>query len=78
MEKVYWDVTALNTNGERRNTFSPLFESTKDAELWRMKFIIENPDDYITCTLRKEDGKSYTTGIGCLVTEVWAGHELSI
>lgn len=78
MEKVYWTVTAINTDNERRNTFSLLFDSTKDAELWRMKFIIENPDDYITFSLRKENGKPYTTGIGCLVTEVWAGHELSL
>ena len=77
MEKIYWDVTAINLNEERRNTFSPLFDSTKDVELWRMKFIIENPDDHITFSLRKENGKPYTTGIGCLVTEVWAGHELS-
>lgn len=77
MEKVYWDVTAININKERRNTFSPLFGSTKYAELWRMRYIIENQNDYITFSLRKENGKPYTTSIGCLVTEVWAGHELS-
>ena len=78
MEKVYWEVHATNTKNECRNTFSPLFDSTKDAELWRMKYIIENPDDRITFSLLKENGKSYTTSIGCLVTEVWTGHELSL
>lgn len=78
MEKVYWEVRATNINGERRNTFSPLCDSTKDAELWRMKYILENPDDYIIFNLLRENGKSYTTGIGCIVSEVWAGHELSI
>lgn len=77
MEKVYWDVTATTINGTRSSTCSPLLDSTKDAELWRMKYIIENPDDRITFSLRKENGKPYTTSIGCLVTEVWAGHEFS-
>ena len=78
MEKVYWEVRATNTKNERRNTYSPLCDSTKDAELWRMKFILENPDDYIIFNLRKENGKPYTTGIGCIVSDVWAGHELKI
>lgn len=78
MEKVYWEVRATNVNGERRNTFSPLCDSTKDAELWRMKYIVENPDDYIIFNLLKENGRSYTTGIGCIVSEVWAGHDPSI
>lgn len=77
MGKVYWDVTAITVNGARGTACSPLLDTTKDAELWRMKYIIENPDDHITFTLRKENGKPYTTSIGCLVTEVWAGHELS-
>ena len=77
MEKVYWEVRATTINGAHGITYSPILDSTKDAELWRMKHIIENPDDYITFSLRKENGKPYTTGIGCLVTEVWAGHELS-
>ena len=78
MEKIYWEVRSITVNGARGTTCSPLFESTKDAELWRMKFIIENPDDYIIFNLRKENGKSYTTDIGCVVSEVWSGHEISI
>ena len=78
MEKVYWEVRAINVNCERRNTYSPLLDSTKDAELWRMKFIIENPDDYIIFNLRKENGKSYTNDLGCVISEVWAGHEISL
>lgn len=78
MEKVYWEVIATNTKNERRNTYSPLLNTTKDAELWRMKFIIENPDDYIIFNLRKENGKSYTNDLGCVISEVWAGHELKI
>lgn len=78
MEKVYWEVRATTINGERRNTYSPLCSSTKDAELWRMKFITENPDDYIIFNLRKENGKSYTNDLGCVISEVWAGHELSL
>ena len=78
MEKVYWTVTDINTDNERRNTYSPLCGSTKDAELWRMKYITENPDDYIIFNLLKENGKSYMIGIGCIVSEVWAGHEISL
>lgn len=76
LEKVYWEVRTTTVNGARGIICSPLLDSTKDAELWRMKYIIENPDDYIIFNLRKENGKSYTTGIGCIVSEVWAGHEL--
>ena len=78
MEKVYWDVIATNTKNERRNTYSPLLDSTKDAELWRMRFIIENPNDYIIFNLCKENGKSYTNDLGCIISEVWAGHEISL
>ena len=78
MEKVYWEVIATTINEERRTASSPLFGSTKDAELWRMKFILENPDDRIIFNLRKENGKSYTTDIGCVISELWAGHECKI
>ena len=77
MEKVYWEVRATTVNGARGITYSPLLDSTKEAELWRMKYIVDNPDDYIIFNLRKENGRSYTNDLGCVISEVWAGHELS-
>lgn len=77
MKHIYWSVRAFDINENPRDTFSPQFTDEKDAELWKMKYIIEHPDDYIIFKLMEEGGKSYTNGIGCVISEVWAGHERS-
>ena len=77
MEYIYWSVRAFDINEEKRVTYSPQFTNTKDAELWKMKYIIDHPDDRILFDLMKEDGKSFTTDIGCVISDMWVGHELS-
>lgn len=77
MEYIYWNVRALSINGEKHASYSPQFTSTKDAELWKMKYIIEHPDDIILFDLMEEGDKPFTTDIGRVVSDMWAGHELS-
>lgn len=77
MEYIYWSVRAFDINEEKRVTYSPQFTNTKDAELWKMKYIIDHPDDRILFDLMKEGGKSFTTDIGCVISDMWVGHELS-
>ena len=77
MEYIYWSVRAFDINEEKRVTYSPQFTNTKDAELWKMKYIIDHPDDRILFDLIKEGGKSFTTDIGCVISDMWVGHELS-
>ena len=73
--KMMWNVRAYDVNEEKRNLYSPLFESQKEAELWKMKFIIEHPDDFIFFDLENENGMSATNDMGCIISEVWNGHE---
>ena len=75
MKNIYWSVCAFDINENKRSTFSPQFNSEKDAKLWKMKYIIEHPDDYIMFDLMKDDGRPYSNDIGCVISEVWAGHE---
>jgi len=77
MEYIYWSVRAFDINEEKRVTYSPQFTNTKDAELWKMKYIIEHPDDRILFDLMKEGGKTFFTDIGSAISDMWVGHELS-
>ena len=77
MEYIYWSVRAFDINEEKRVTYSPQFTNTKDAELWKMKYIIDHPDDRILFDLMKEYGKTFTTNIGSVISDMWVGHELS-
>ena len=77
MEYIYWNVRAFDINEEKRAIYSPQFTNTKDAELWKMKYIIEHPDDRILFDLMKEGGKTFVTDIGSVISDMWVGHELS-
>ena len=77
MEYIYWSVRAFDINEEKRVTYSPQFFDRKYAELWKMKYIIEHPDDRILFDLMKEDGEPFATDIGCVISDMWVGHELS-
>ncbi len=77
MNYIYWSVRAFDINEVKRNTFSPQFTNEKDADLWKMKYIIEHPDDYIMFDLMQDGGKSYANDYGCMIAEVWVGHKRS-
>lgn len=74
---IYWAVRAFDINGDKRNTFSPQFTNEKDAELWKMRYTVDHPDDYIMFDLMRDDGRSYTNGIGSVISYVWVGHDLN-
>lgn len=78
MKCIYWSVRAFDINEVMRNTFSPQFTNEKDAELWKMRYIVDHPDDRIMFDLMQEDGQPYTDGIGCVISDMWAGHELKL
>lgn len=73
---IYWAVRAFDVNEDMRNTFSPQFTTEKDAELWKMRYIIDHPDDRIMFDLMQDNGQSYTNGIGCVISDMWVGHAL--
>ena len=73
--KLMWNVRAFDVKDEKRNLYSPLFEDRREADLWKMKFITENPNDIILFDLENEDGTSATTEIGAVISEMWKGHE---
>ena len=72
--KILWNIIDEDTNGKKTKLNSPLFETRKEASVWKMKFIAEHPDDYINFHLVYEDGKSFVTDIGACIYEVWSGH----
>lgn len=74
---IYWAVRAFDVNNDVRNTFSPQFTNEKDAELWKMRYTVDHPDDYIMFDLMRDDGRSYTNGIGSVISYVWVGHSLN-
>ena len=73
MKYLYWSVCASDINKNKRNTFSPQFMNEKEAELWKMKYIIEHPDDYIMFDLMQDGDKLYVNDIGCVISAVWNG-----
>lgn len=56
MKYIYWSICAFDINENKRSTFSPQLSSEKDAKLWKMKYIVEHPDDYIMFNLMKDNG----------------------
>lgn len=74
MKNVYWNIRVFDTNKEKRTIDSPLFANRKEAELWKMKYIIDHPDDRILFDLMNENGQTYVTDFGSVVSEMWTGN----
>lgn len=74
MNYIYWHVRAFDVNEEKRTIYSPQFTDVKYAELWKMKYIIEHPDDRILFELMQEGGER-ATDVNSVISDMWVGHQ---